>query len=64
MRSSLGQRNRPAIAQRASSADPAYIVDLIKRVARVSVDTMEIVRELPALEKCRMKCRRSDTCHV
>lgn len=51
MRSSLGQRNRPAIAQRASSADPAYIVDLIKRVARVSVDTMEIVRELPALEK-------------
>lgn len=33
------------------SGDPAYIVDLIKRVVRVSVDTMKIVKDLPALEE-------------
>ncbi len=29
--------------------DPRYIVDLIKRVTRVSVETMEIVDNLPSL---------------
>lgn len=29
--------------------DPRYIVDLIKRVTRVSVETMDIVRSLPEL---------------
>lgn len=31
--------------------DPAYIVDLIKRVVRVSVETMKIVSNLPALQE-------------
>ena len=29
--------------------DPRYIVDLVKRVTRVSVETMDIVRSLPEL---------------
>jgi len=33
------------------SDDPRYIVDLIKRVTRVSVETMEIVDALPALDE-------------
>jgi len=30
-------------------ANPRYIVDLVKRVTRVSVDTMKIVDSLPEL---------------
>lgn len=33
------------------SQDPAYIVDLIKRVVRVSLETVKIVQALPALEE-------------
>ncbi|AGJ77364.1 hypothetical protein HMPREF3223_01075 [Cutibacterium avidum] len=29
--------------------DPRYIVDLVKRVTRVSVETVNIVRSLPEL---------------
>ena len=29
--------------------DPRYIIDLIKRVTRVSVETMKIVKALPEL---------------
>lgn len=31
--------------------DPRYIVDLVKRVIRVSIETMEIVKSLPPLEE-------------
>ena len=31
--------------------DPRYIVDLVKRVTTVSVETMAIVRALPPLEE-------------
>ena len=31
--------------------DPRYIVDLVKRVVRVSVETVEIIRGLPSLER-------------
>jgi predicted helicase len=31
--------------------DPTYIVNLVKRVVRVSVETVRIVKELPALEE-------------
>lgn len=30
--------------------DPRYIVDLVKRITRVSVETVAIVKSLPALE--------------
>lgn len=30
--------------------DPRYIVDLLKRITTVSVETMRIVKNLPALE--------------
>lgn len=30
--------------------DPRYIIDLVKRITRVSVETMKIVRSLPALD--------------
>jgi predicted helicase len=33
------------------SEDPRYIFDLLRRVVRVSLDTMEIVNSLPALEE-------------
>ncbi len=33
-----------------TAQDPAYIVDLLKRVIRVSVETVRIVKALPALE--------------
>ena len=29
--------------------DPRYIIDLVKRVTRVSVETMRIIRSLPEL---------------
>jgi len=29
--------------------DPRYIVDLVKRIVRVSVETVRIVKDLPAL---------------
>jgi predicted helicase len=32
------------------SDDPRYILDLVKRVTRVAVETVRIVRTLPALE--------------
>jgi predicted helicase len=32
------------------SEDPRYIVDLVKRVVRVSVETVRIVNALPVLE--------------
>jgi predicted helicase len=32
------------------SEDPRYIVDLVARVVRVSVETMRIVESLPPLE--------------
>ena len=31
--------------------DPRYIIDLIKRVVRVSLETIKIVRTLPALNE-------------
>lgn len=31
--------------------DPRYIIDLVKRVIRVSIETMEIVKSLPQLEE-------------
>ena len=33
------------------SGDPTYIVNLIKRIVRVSVETMKIVKGLPALKE-------------
>jgi predicted helicase len=33
------------------STDPRYIVDLVKRIVRVSVETVKIVNALPALEE-------------
>ena len=30
--------------------DPRYIIDLVKRIATVSVETVRIVKALPALE--------------
>lgn len=33
------------------SEDPRYIVDLVKRIVRVSLETMKIVHALPALEE-------------
>jgi len=33
------------------SENPRYIVDLIKRVTRVSVETIEIIDTLPALQE-------------
>lgn len=33
------------------STDPRYIIDLVKRIARVSVETARIVRKLPALSE-------------
>lgn len=43
--SASGIRNDP----NAYSQDPRYIVDLLKRVVRVSVESMEIIRGLPPL---------------
>jgi len=34
----------------AEHGDPRYIVDLVKRITRVSVETVAIVKGLPALE--------------
>lgn len=31
--------------------NPRYIIDLVKRIVRVSIETMEIVKKLPALEE-------------
>ena len=31
------------------SEDPRYILDLLKRIVTVSVKTLEIIRELPAI---------------
>jgi predicted helicase len=33
------------------SADPRYILDLVKRMIRVSLETMKIVHTLPALQE-------------
>jgi len=33
------------------SEDPRYILDLVKRVTRVSVESVRIVNALPALEE-------------
>jgi len=33
------------------SEDPRYIVDLLKRIVRVSVETARIVRALPPLDE-------------
>jgi predicted helicase len=33
------------------SEDPRYIIDLVKRVTRVSVESVKIVNALPALEE-------------
>jgi predicted helicase len=33
------------------SADPRYIVDLVKRIVRVSLETVKIVQSLPALQE-------------
>ena len=33
------------------SEDPRYIVDLLKRVVRVSLETVKIVKDLPALRE-------------
>ncbi len=32
------------------SGNPRYIVDLIKRIVRVSIETQELVSKLPALD--------------
>jgi predicted helicase len=42
-----GIRNDP----NAWSDDPRYIVDLVKRVVRVSVESVEIIKKLPELEE-------------
>lgn len=34
----------------AEHGDPAYILNLVKRVVRVSVETVRIVKALPALD--------------
>ena len=31
--------------------NPRYIIDLVKRIVRVSMETMEIVKTLPPLEE-------------
>ena len=33
------------------SDDPQYILNLVKRVVRVSIETMKVVEGLPALEE-------------
>ena len=33
------------------SEDPRYIVDLVKRIVRVSLETVKIVNSLPALNE-------------
>lgn len=33
------------------SDDPRYILDLVKRIVRVSLETMQIVNDLPALSE-------------
>ncbi|MEK8015811.1 MAG: hypothetical protein VSS75_003010 [Candidatus Parabeggiatoa sp.] len=33
------------------SEDPRYIVDLVKRIVTVSIETMKIVDKLPALKE-------------
>jgi predicted helicase len=33
------------------SGDPRYIVDLVKRIVRVSVESAQIIKELPPLEE-------------
>ncbi len=33
------------------SDDPRYIIDLVKRIVRVSLETVRIVNELPALNE-------------
>ncbi|XQA70157.1 hypothetical protein ACM9XB_01190 [Xanthomonas sacchari] len=35
----------------AENGDPAYIINLVKRVVRVSVETMKIVKALPPLSE-------------
>ena len=35
----------------AENGDPTYIFDLVKRVVRVSVETMRVVKALPALQE-------------
>ena len=37
------------------SDDPRYIVDLVKRIVRVSVETVKIVKSLPALNEKEVK---------
>ena len=37
------------------SDDPRYIVDLVKRIVRVSVETVRIVKSLPALNEKEVK---------
>ena len=31
--------------------NPRYIIDLVKRIVRVSIETMEIVKALPAINE-------------
>jgi predicted helicase len=38
-------------AWRREHNDPRYIVDLVKRIVRVSIETMKIVRSLPPLNE-------------
>ncbi|MDA8190323.1 MAG: hypothetical protein M0Z68_02335, partial [Gammaproteobacteria bacterium] len=40
------------------SEDPRYIVDLVKRVVRVSVETVGIVRSLPAPDESQTEFHR------
>lgn len=35
------------------SDNPRYIIDLIKRIVRVSIETVEIVNNLPALNEAK-----------
>jgi predicted helicase len=37
------------------SDDPRYIVDLVKRIVRVSLETVRIVKSLPALNEKEVK---------
>lgn len=46
---SSGIRNDP----NAWSDDPSYIVALLKRIVRVSVESVQIVQTLPALNEAR-----------
>jgi len=46
-----GKKNLSSFDPNDWSEDHHYIIDLVKRVVRVSVETMKIVNNLPALNE-------------